>query len=103
MKCPNCHKRAISFGQWERFKNKKMFKHVCPHCGQALRTSARTWVVLILMCALVPVLFYTLFAVYHHIDIRDKGVRKLLGVVILLPPLYLICFLEWLTGTYKKS
>jgi len=45
-----CNQHACSFWQWERFS--RMRQDDCPHCGQALRASLRTWIVMVLSIVL---------------------------------------------------
>jgi hypothetical protein len=99
MKCPACQKRACSFLEW--LKGPKMISHICPYCGQALRASRRTWVVLIVMFAAIPFVFYAAETICHRYGIIDhllrKGVFALLSIAIVVP----FSFIEWRTGNYR--
>jgi hypothetical protein len=102
MKCPNCQKHTSSFAEW--WTSETALKNpTCPHCRQSLRVAARTWMLLVLAFALIPVSFFGVLAVARHCGMTpDHGTRKLLMFAAILPPFGLLGFLEWLTGTYRR-
>ena len=99
MNCPACQKCACSFLEW--LKGPRMISHVCPHCGQALRASRRTWVVLIGVLATIPFMFYASETICHRYGVTDhlmrKGVFTLLWMSVVGP----FAFIEWRTGSYR--
>ena len=101
MKCPSCNKHTCSFAEWVT-SSKTLKNQTCPHCRQTLRVSLRTWIVMVLLFALFPISFYGLVTVARHYGMAvNHGNRMLFIVGAILPPVGLLGFFEWLTGTYR--
>ena len=99
MKCPSCQKRACAFLDW--MKGAHAVTHVCPHCGQALRASVRTWVVLAGMFAMIPLVIRVTASVCDRYGIDDFSARKGAFAVAWFAVVAAFSFAEWRTGSYR--
>src|SRR5260370_18920544 len=99
MKCPACQKRACSFLEW--MKGRAIITPVCPHCGQALRASRRTWVVLSVMFASIPFVIYAAETICRRYGIVDDGPRRGVFALLWTAVVAAFSFIEWRTGKYR--
>lgn len=99
MKCPACQKRACLFLEWA--KGFTAITHVCPHCGQALRASRRTWIVRGAIFAAIPLVIHTADSISDRFGIVDPAPRVGVYALVLMAILGPVLFVEWRTGSYR--
>jgi hypothetical protein len=99
MKCPSCHKRACAFLDW--MKGPRAIAHECPHCGQALRASVRTWIVLAAMFAMIPLVIQVTSFLCDKYGVDDFSARKGAFAVCWFGVMAVFSFAEWRTGSYR--
>ena len=73
----------------------------CPHCGQALRASLLTWIVMVLSIVLFVALLYSGALFCHRFGVA-KEARKLVMLAVAIPPMMLLHCVEWRTGRYSR-
>lgn len=106
MKCPTCQRHTCSFAEW--LTSGKGFENpACSNCAQLLRVSFRTRVAIALAIALGLIALYVvvIWAGRSGVTLNFKERRwgvYVMAFAALFPPVGLLGFIEWRTGTHRK-